>query len=44
VSNVVGHLKQGVSEPVLERAFKYWRQIDERIGKRIEAGMNERRR
>jgi catalase len=23
VSNVVGHLKNGVSQPVLERAFEY---------------------
>lgn len=35
VSNVAGHLKAGVSEPVLERAFEYWRQIDEEIGERI---------
>src|SRR5689334_20221723 len=28
VSNVVGHLGDGVSEPVLERAFEYWRNID----------------
>jgi catalase len=28
VSNIVGHLKKGVSEPVLQRAFEYWRNID----------------
>lgn len=39
VSNVVGHLKDGVSEPVLKRAFEYWRNIDEKIGKRIEEGV-----
>lgn len=39
VSNVVGHLKAGVSEPVLKRAFEYWRQIDESIGERIEKGV-----
>ncbi len=27
VSNVVGHLKDGVTEPVLARAFEYWRNI-----------------
>src|SRR6202035_5965110 len=27
VSNVVGHLKNGVTEPVLARAFEYWRNI-----------------
>jgi catalase len=39
VSNVVGHLKDGVTEPVLERAFEYWRNIDEKIGERIEKGV-----
>ena len=28
VDNVVGHLRAGVSEPVLQRAFDYWRNID----------------
>jgi catalase len=27
VSNVVGHLKEGPSQPVLKRAFEYWRNI-----------------
>ncbi|MGM0825368.1 MAG: catalase [Pseudomonadota bacterium] len=36
VSNVVGHLSGGVTEPVLERAFEYWRNVDPDIGKRIE--------
>ncbi|MFW9910683.1 MAG: catalase, partial [Candidatus Thorarchaeota archaeon] len=36
VSNVVGALKNGVSKPVLERAFEYWQNIDKDIGKRIE--------
>ncbi|RUO25306.1 catalase [Aliidiomarina minuta] len=35
VNNVAGHLKAGVSGPVLERAFKYWRNIDKDIGDRI---------
>ena len=35
VSNVVGQLKNGVSEPVLQRAFEYWRNIDKEIGERI---------
>ena len=41
VSNVVGHLKDGVSEPVLERAFDYWRSIDQEIGDRIARGVKE---
>jgi catalase len=32
MSNVVGHLSKGVSEPVLERAFEYWRNVDKQIG------------
>ncbi len=39
VSNVVGHLKNGVSEPVLKRAFEYWKNIDQQIGERIEKGV-----
>lgn len=35
VANVVGHLKKGVTAPVLERAFSYWRDIDQEIGDRI---------
>jgi catalase len=36
VSNVAGHLSQGVSEPVLQRAFEYWRNVDKDLGDRIE--------
>jgi catalase len=35
VSNVVGHLKKGVTDPVLARAFAYWRNIDQAVGDRI---------
>ncbi len=35
VSNVVGHLNNGVSKPVLERAVEYWRNIDPDVGRRI---------
>jgi catalase len=31
----VGHLSDGVSEPVLERAVEYWRNIDAEVGERI---------
>jgi catalase len=40
VSNVVGHLKAGVSGPVLQRAFEYWRNIDKETGDRIDQGVN----
>jgi catalase len=39
VSNVVGHLKDGVSESVLQRAFEYWRKIDKKTGDRIAKGV-----
>ena len=39
VSNVVGHLLDGVTEPVLQRAFEYWRNVDKDLGDKIEAGV-----
>jgi catalase len=39
VSNVVGHLKNGVTKPVLKRVFEYWRSIDKDIGARIVKGV-----
>jgi catalase len=39
VDNVVGHLLNGVTEPVLVRAFEYWRNVDKDLGDRIEQGV-----
>jgi catalase len=39
VSNLVGHLKDGVSKPVLERTFEYWRSVDKEIGDRVAKGV-----
>ncbi|KKM98348.1 hypothetical protein LCGC14_1158920, partial [marine sediment metagenome] len=39
VANVVGHVKNGVEEPVLSRVFEYWKNIDKDIGERIEKGV-----
>jgi catalase len=39
VSNIVGHLLDGVTEPVLQRAFEYWRNVDEDLGGRVEKGV-----
>ncbi|HKC26812.1 MAG TPA: catalase-related domain-containing protein, partial [Jatrophihabitans sp.] len=39
VNNIVGHLLNGVSEPVLERAFEYWRNVDTDLGDRVEKGV-----
>jgi catalase len=43
VDNVVGHLLNGVSEPVLQRAFEYWRNIDKSVGDRIVDGVRAKR-
>ena len=42
VSNIVGHLKDGVSEPVLARTLEYWHKVDKALGERIAAGMKGR--
>ncbi|HEV7213016.1 MAG TPA: catalase [Blastococcus sp.] len=39
VDNVVGHLLNGVSEPILARAFEYWRTVDKDLGDRVEQGV-----
>jgi catalase len=39
VDNIVGHLLNGVTEPVLHRAFEYWRNVDRDLGDRIEKGV-----
>ncbi len=42
VLNVVASLKNGVTEPVLLRAFEYWRQIDQETGQLIEKGVRSK--
>jgi catalase len=39
VSNIVGHLLDGVTEPVLQRAFEYWSNVDKNLGQRVEDGV-----
>jgi catalase len=39
LSNIIGHLKDGVSEPILARAVDYWRNVDQDLGDRIALGM-----
>ncbi len=41
VSNVIGHLKKGVSGPILKRVFEYWNNIDKSIGERIKKGLKQ---
>jgi catalase len=43
MTNIVGHLLKGVSEPVLARAFEYWRNVDKDLGDRIEQGVRSQR-
>lgn len=42
VSNVVGHLKKGVSEEVLSRVIEYWRNIDQEISNGIASGLSSK--
>jgi catalase len=39
VSNVSGHLSNGVVEPVLTRAIDYWRNVDADLGARVAANL-----
>ncbi|MGI8757599.1 MAG: catalase-related domain-containing protein, partial [Acidimicrobiales bacterium] len=39
VDNIVGRLLNGVSEPILERAFNYWRNVDRALGDRVADGV-----
>ena len=41
VDNIVGHLKGGVSAPVLDRALEYWRNVDQNLGDRIATGVKQ---
>lgn len=43
VDNVVGHLCNGVSPEVLERAFQYWRNVDQDMGDRIAAEVRDKK-
>lgn len=35
VANITGHLSNGVTTPVLERALQYWRNVDKQLGDKI---------
>jgi catalase len=39
VDNIAGHLGDGVSRTVLERAFEYWRNVDKDLGDRVESAV-----
>jgi catalase len=42
VSNIVGALLAGVTEPVLQRAFGYLRNVDKNLGDKVETGVRAR--
>jgi catalase len=37
--NIISHVLDGVKEPVLSRAFEYWRNVDADLGKKVEEGV-----
>jgi catalase len=39
VDNIVGHVLDGVREPVLSRVFEYWKNVDPELGKKVEEGV-----
>ncbi|RAV06786.1 catalase [Mycolicibacterium sp. GF69] len=38
-NNIIGHVSDGVQEPVLSRVFEYWRNVDADLGKKVEEGV-----
>ena len=41
-SNIIGHVLDGVKEPVLSRVFEYWTNVDPDLGKKVEEGVREK--
>jgi len=39
VSNIIGHMSQGVERPVQERTLKLWHQVDRELGARVARGL-----
>ncbi len=39
VGNIVAQLRNGVTEPVLQRALGYLRKVDQNLGDRVEKGV-----
>jgi catalase len=37
--NIIGHVSDGVQEPVLSRVFEYWTNVDAELGKKVEEGV-----
>jgi catalase len=41
VGNISGHLLNGVTEPVLQRAFQYWKNVDKETGDKVEKAVRD---
>jgi len=37
--NIIGHVSNGVQQPVRSRVFEYWRNVDPDLGKKVEEGV-----
>ncbi|GAB2742914.1 catalase [Amycolatopsis magusensis] len=40
-SNIIGHASNDVSQPVLERVFEYWRNVDKNLGDKVAAAFGK---
>src|SRR3981189_2307195 len=40
-SNIIGHASNDVSEPVLDRVFQYWRNVDKKLGDKVAKAFGE---
>jgi catalase len=40
-SNIIGHASNSVSQPVLERVFDYWRNVDKTLGDKVAAAFQK---
>ena len=43
VTNIVGHLKDGVKPDMQQRAVQYWTQVDAILGAQIRAALDSNR-
>ena len=39
--NITGHLLNRVTEPVLQRAFQYWKNVDKNLGDKVEKAVRD---
>ncbi|MGA6165716.1 catalase [Amycolatopsis magusensis] len=40
-NNIIGHASNDVSQPVLERVFEYWRNVDKNLGDKVAAAFGK---